>query len=102
MPTKATNATLANGAWIADRESVILLGDAGTGKTHLAISLAVLACQQGRRLRFITLAALANALQAAETRRELGRVIPRYARTELVVLDELGYLVLFEGAAEAV
>jgi DNA replication protein DnaC len=99
---QATIATLAQGAWIDDRESVILLGDSGTGKTHLAISLAVLACQQGRRVRFTTLAALANELQAAETRRELGRVVSRYARTELVVLDELGYLALPEGAAELV
>ena len=68
----------------------------------MAISLAVLACQQGRRVRFTTLAALANELQAADTRRELGRVIARYARTELVVLDELGYLALPEGAAELV
>jgi len=81
---------------------VILLGDSGTGKTHLAIALAVLACRQGRRVRFTTLAALANELQAAETRRELGRVIARYARTELVALDELGYLALPAGAAELV
>ena len=53
-------------------------------------------------MRFTTLAALANELQAAETRRELGRVVARYARTELVVLDELGYLALPEGAAELV
>ncbi|MGH2833411.1 MAG: IS21-like element helper ATPase IstB [Solirubrobacteraceae bacterium] len=98
----ATIAALAQGTWIDDRESVILLGDSGTGKTHLAISLAVLACQQGRRVRFTTLAALANELQAAESRRELGKVIARYARTELVVLDELGYLALPEGAAELV
>ena len=91
----------AQGSWIDDRESVILLGDSGTGKTHLAISLAVLACQQGRRVRFTTLAALANELQAAESKRELGRVVARYARTELVVLDELGYLALPEGAARA-
>jgi DNA replication protein DnaC len=83
---QATIAALAQGTWIDDRESVILLGDSGTGKTHLAISLA----------------ALANELQAAESRRELGRVIARYARTELVVLDELGYLALPEGAAELV
>ena len=99
---QATIAALAQGTWIDDRESVILLGDSGTGKTHLAIALAVLACQQGRRVRFTTLAALANELQAAETRRELGRVVARYARTELVVLDELGYLALPDGAAELV
>ena len=99
---QATVAALAQGSWIDDRESVILLGDSGTGKTHLATALAVLACQQGRRVRFTTLAALANELQAAESRRELGRVVSRYARTELVVLDELGYLALPEGAAELV
>ena len=101
MP-QATIAALAQGSWIDDRESVILLGDSGTGKTHLAIALGVLACQQGRRVRFTTLAALANELQEAESRRELSRVVARYVRTELVVLDELGYLALPAGAAELV
>jgi DNA replication protein DnaC len=99
---QATIAALAEGSWINDRESVILIGDSGTGKTHLATALAIAACQQGRRVRFTTLAALANELQEAETRRELARVIGRYARTELVVLDELGYLALPDGAAELV
>ena len=99
---QATIAALAEGSWINDRESVILIGDSGTGKTHLATALAITACQQGRRVRFTTLAALANELQEAETRRELARVIGRYARTELVVLDELGYLALPDGAAELV
>jgi DNA replication protein DnaC len=99
---QTTIAALAQGAWIDDRESIILLGDSGTGKTHLAIALATLACQQGRRVRFTTLAALANELQEAESRRELSRVVARYVRTELVVLDELGYLTLPDGAAELV
>jgi DNA replication protein DnaC len=99
---QATIAALAEGSWIEDREGVILIGESGTGKTHLAIGLAVCACQQGRRVRFTTLAALANELQEAESRRELARVVGRYARTELVVLDELGYLALPEGAAELV
>ena len=46
--------------------------------------------------------ALANELQEAQSRRELARVVGRYARTELVVLDELGYLALPDGAAELV
>ncbi len=99
---QATIATLAEGSWIDDRDSIILIGDSGTGKTHLCIALAVCACQQGRRVRFTTLAALANELQEAESRKELGRVVGRYARTELVCLDELGYLTLPDGAAELV
>jgi DNA replication protein DnaC len=99
---QATIAALAEGSWIDDREQVILIGESGTGKTHLAIALGVCACQQGRRVRFTTLAGLATELQEADSRRELGRVVGRYARTELMILDELGYLALPEGAAELV
>src|SRR5438067_4377248 len=78
--SQATIAALAEGSWIDDRESVILLGESGTGKTMLATALAVCACQQGRRVRFTTLAGLANELQEAQGNRELARVIGRYAR----------------------
>jgi DNA replication protein DnaC len=68
----------------------------------LATALGVCACQQGRRVRFTTLPGLATELQEADSRRELARVIGRYTRTELVILDELGYLNLPDGAAELV
>ncbi|MDX6718589.1 MAG: hypothetical protein QOJ63_843 [Solirubrobacteraceae bacterium] len=77
---QATIAALAEGSWIDDRESIILIGDSGTGKTHLATALAVCACQAGRRVRFTTLAGLANELQEADSRRELARVVGRYSR----------------------
>ena len=99
---QATVAALAEGAWIDDRESVVFVGESGTGKTMLATALGVCACQQGRRVRFTTLAGLATELQEADSRRELARVVGRYTRTELVILDELGYLALPEGAAELV
>ena len=53
-------------------------------------------------MRFTTLAGLANELIEAESRRELQRLVGRYARYELLVLDELGYLALPPGAAELV
>jgi len=99
---QATIAALAEGSWIDNHESVVFLGESGTGKTMLATALAVSACQQGRRVKFTTLAALANELQEAHSRRDLARVLGRYTRTELVVLDELGYLALPDGAAELV
>jgi DNA replication protein DnaC len=99
---QATIAALAEGSWIDDRESIILARRERHRETHLATAIAVCACQQGRRVRFTTLAGLANELQEAESRRELGSVVGRYASTELVVLDELGYLALPEGAAEPI
>src|SRR5450755_200500 len=82
---QATIAALAEGSWIDDRESVILVGDSGMGKTMLATAPAVCACPQGRRVRFTTLAGLANELQEAQGSRELARVVGRYARTELLL-----------------
>ena len=99
---QATIAALAEGSWIDDRESIILIGESGTGKTMLATALGVCACQQGRRVRFTTLAGLATELQEADTRKELARVVGRYSRIEVLLLDELGYLALPDGAAELV
>jgi hypothetical protein len=67
-----------------------------------ATALGVCACQQGRRVRFTTLAGLATELQEADSRKELARVVGRYTRIEVLVLDELGYLALPDGAAELV
>lgn len=94
--------TLTKMEWVARRESVILIGDSGTGKTMLATCLGVIACQQGLRVRFITLASLATELMEAREDSELGRIINRYRRFDLLILDELGYLALPPDAAELV
>ena len=61
----ATLAHLAGGAWITAGEPVVLLGDSGTGKTHLLIALGTAAAEHGRRVRYITTAGLVNELVEA-------------------------------------
>jgi DNA replication protein DnaC len=93
-------ATLASGAWIDAGEPVVLLGDSGTGKTHLLIGLGLAACEQGRRVRYVTCAQLVNELVEAADDRQLSRVVGRYARLDLLLLDELGYVQIDSRGAE--
>jgi DNA replication protein DnaC len=92
--------TLVSGEYLHEHRNVILLGKSGTGKTHLAIALGIEACRQGRRVRFTTGYTLANELIEARGEKELGRLISRYARYELVIVDELGYLPFSKEGAE--
>jgi DNA replication protein DnaC len=96
----ATLAALAAGTWIDAGEPVIALGDSGTGKTHLLIGLGLAACEQGRRVRYATTAALVNELAEAADQRQLSRVVGRYGRLDLLLLDELGYVQLDARGAE--
>jgi DNA replication protein DnaC len=91
---------LADGGYIGRAEPVIFIGDSGTGKTHLLTGLAVAACRQKRRVRFATAAALINELVEAKQQLQLGRALARWARYELIAIDELGYVPLAEVGAE--
>jgi len=96
----ATLTQLAGGAWIDAGEPVVLLGDSGTGKTHLLIGLGTAAAEQGRRVRYVTTAALVNELVEAADDKQLSRVVGRYARLDLLCLDEVGYVSLDPRGAE--
>jgi DNA replication protein DnaC len=96
----ATLAHLAGGTWIDNGEPLVLLGDSGTGKTHLLIALGTAAAEQGRRVRYVTTAALVNELVEAADDKELSRVVGRYARLDLLCLDEIGYVHLDPRGAE--
>jgi DNA replication protein DnaC len=91
---------LAEGGYLQRSEPIVLLGETGTGKTHLATGLAVAACRQRKRVRFTTAAQLVNELGEAKNRSELNRVTNRWTRYELIVIDELGYVAMPEAAAE--
>ena len=91
---------LAEGGYLQRAEPIVLIGDCGTGKTHLATGFCVAACRQKRRVRFATAAALVNELVEAQHHNQLGRVLSRWSRYELIALDEVGYVPLAEVGAE--
>jgi DNA replication protein DnaC len=91
---------LAEGGYIERNEPVVLLGECGTGKTHLATGLCVAACRQKRRVRFTTAANLVNELVEAKQQGSVRRVLARWMRYDLIVLDEVGYVPLAEIGAE--
>jgi DNA replication protein DnaC len=93
-------ATLASGGYLKVGEPVVLLGDSGTGKTHLLIGLGLAACEQGRKVRYVTCAQLVNELVEAADERVLSRVVARYGRLDLLLLDELGYVQIDPRGAE--
>jgi DNA replication protein DnaC len=96
----ATLGALAAGSYLEAGEPVVLLGDSGTGKTHLLIGLGIAACDQGRRVRYVTTAQLVNELVEAADDRQLSRVVARYGRLDLLLLDELGYVQIDPRGAE--
>jgi DNA replication protein DnaC len=92
--------SLSEGGYLARKEPIIFLGETGTGKTHLASGLGVAACRQGKRVRFTTAAEMVTELIEAQNHAELTRVRNRWTRYDLIVIDELGYVVMPDTAAE--
>ena len=91
---------LIGGAYIENRENVLVAGNSGTGKTHLATALAFAACAQGRRVRFFTVTGLVTQLLERREERSLERAQRQLERMDLVVLDELGYVPFSKSGGE--
>ena len=87
---------LAEGMFVKRRENIICTGKAGTGKTHIAISLGMAALQMNLRVRFIPVMQLVQELQLAAAEYRLPRYLKTWNKIELVILDELGYVPLGE------
>ena len=97
---KALVLELSRGSYIDKRENIIFIGSYGTGKTHLATSLGVNACREGKRVRFYTAAGLINELLEAQAQLRLGKLEASLARYDLIILDELGFVPFSKEGAE--
>jgi DNA replication protein DnaC len=91
---------LARGEYLTRRESVILIGGPGTGKTHVAIGLAACACTHGKKARFFRVTELMTQLLEAREERVLSRLQAQLSRLDLLVLDEFGYVPASQTGAE--
>ena len=100
LVTAAKMRDLAEGGYIERAEPVLLIGDCGTGKTHLLTGLCVAACRQKRRVRFTTAAALVNELVEAKQNNQVRRAMAKWQKYELIALDEVGYVPLADIGAE--
>lgn len=92
---------LSRGSYVEKQENIIFIGSYGTGKTHLAISLGITACRDGKRVRFYTAAGLINDLLEAQAQLRLGKLEATLARYDLIILDELGFVPFSKEGAEA-
>ena len=83
---------LARCDFIDEAENIVFIGGIGTGKTHLAISIGLAACQLGRRVRFFTAAGLVNTLLEAAEQHRLSRVDRLLMQQDLIIIDEVGFV----------
>ena len=86
--------------FVEKRRNALFMGGTGLGKTHLATALGMAACQKGYSVLFTTAMEMVNQLQAAATDATLVKKLRQYARPQILILDELGYLPIDKQGAD--
>lgn len=91
---------LANCDFVKQKKNILLIGDSGGGKTHLAIALGLQACKENLTTKFFTASTLANTLLTYEKEGSIELFLKKIQRYELLIIDELGFLTLPKKAIE--
>lgn len=91
-PNKQRVMELAQGSYIHKAEPILIVGNPGLGKTHVATGLALAACRQGHRVRFYNAAGLVNELILAQQEHRLAKLLTTALKHRLIVIDELGFI----------
>ena len=90
--TEAFVHELASCDFVSKRQNIVMIGNPGTGKTHLSIALGIKACMQGMNVKFYTAANLSNELIEAQEYKKLMKIEKQLSKTDLLIIDELSYL----------
>ena len=91
---------LMRGEYLDKKENILLVGNSGTGKTHIATALGIAACGQGKRVKFYRVTELITLLLEAREERDLLRLKKQLSKLDLLILDELGYVPASKVGAE--
>lgn len=80
--------------FLEKKENVILIGPPGVGKSHIATSLGIRACEEGKKVLFIPALKLIEELDLAFEEKALKQAFKRLSKVDLLIIDELGHLKL--------
>lgn len=101
-PNKQRVLELARSSYIQKAEPILLVGNPGLGKTHVATGLALAACRRGHKVRFYNAAGLVNELILAQEEHRLSKFLATTLRQHLIVLDELGFIPFSPAGAQLI
>lgn len=94
FPVNFSEEELKNGQFIEEKQNIIMYGNVGTGKTHLATSIGITACKSGKNVGFFRTAALVNQLSDLKKSGKLSLFLKRLNTLDLLICDEWGYVPL--------
>ncbi|ACR79988.1 IS21-like element ISKol3 family helper ATPase IstB [Kosmotoga olearia] len=100
IPQSITLEELQEGRFLEKKENLILYGPVGTGKTHMATAIGIVACNREKKVRFYRTATLVNELVEAKNNGTLKRFLKTLRKTDLLICDEWGYIPLDREGAQ--